>query len=174
MRGEGKKDMMRNIVLGVAALALAGVARADEPVKPKLFRASLGTYSAKDGGSRSSLNFGYDLPPMKGQKPTNLLYSAYLDTNSGKKGGVTHSLTGIGLAVRSEGAMKKADGSLYKGAGVGLYTIKAGTSRSRLGGKLFVGYERKEGVFAEASYNLIPKVSGYDASGIGLDIGYRF
>ena len=166
---------MRTILLGAAALALAGAARAEEPIKPKLFRVSLGTYQARSGGARSTLNLGYDLPPLeKGKKKSPLVYSAYLDTNSKKSGGVTHSLTGIGLAARSEGSGKKADGTLYKGAGVGLYTVKAGTSRSRLGGKLFLGYERKEGVFAEAGYTLVPKVSGYDASGFGLGIGYRF
>lgn len=161
---------MRSFVLAVAAFALAGMARADEPVKPKPFRASLGTYSANDGGSRNAIDLSYDLPAMKGAKPSNLLYSAYLNTNSNKKGGVTNSLTGIGLGVRQ----KSSAAGFYPGAGVGLYTIKAGATRSRLGGKVLYGYERKEGVFAEASYNVIPKVSGYDASGVGLAVGYRF
>ena len=64
-----KEDVMRNLVLGAAILTFAGVARADEPVKPKPLRASLGTYSANDGGSRNSLNLSYDLPPMKGKPP---------------------------------------------------------------------------------------------------------
>ena len=44
----------------------------------------------------------------------------------------------------------------------------------RLGGKAFIGYERKEGVFVEAGYTLVPKINQLNASGLGLSLGYRF
>jgi hypothetical protein len=162
------------IHLVMLALAmLSGAALADDEVKPRPYRASLGTYDASTGGSRSSFNVSYDLA-LPGKKDTRASYSLYLDTNSKRTAGVTSSLTGFGLSMRLDSTAPKADGGLYRGVGVGLYTIKAGASRSRLGGKAFIGYERKEGVFVEAGYTLVPKINQFNASGLGLSLGYRF
>jgi hypothetical protein len=165
--------------LAVMALAvLAGAAMAGDDVKPRPYRVSLGTYDAKTGGSRSALSVSYDLAmPTSGKKETHSGYSSYslyFDSNSKKRNGVSSSLSGLGVALRLDGRPEKADGGIYRGVGVGLYTIKAGASRSRLGGKAFVGYERKEGVFVEAGYTFVPKINGVDASGLGLALGYRF
>lgn len=158
------------IQLAMIALAMAaGAAFAQDDVRPRPYRLSVGTYDANTGGSRRSFNFSYDLAF---KKPTQGFYSVYVDTNSKRRNGVTNSLTGVGVSLRLENA--GTDGHFYRGVGLGLYTIKAGATRSRMGGKLFVGYERKEGVFAEAGYTLIPKVSGVNASGLGLSLGYRF
>jgi hypothetical protein len=163
---------LRIQLLAVALALVAGAAMADDEVKPRPYRVSLGNYDAKTGGSRGSFNVSYDLALKKQSIGSN--YSIYFDSNSKRRNGVTSSLTGLGISLRLNNNNPKADGGVYRGAGLGLYTIKAGASRSRMGGKLFVGYERKEGVFAEAGYTLVPKINGVDASGLGLSLGYRF
>ncbi|MGC4046867.1 MAG: hypothetical protein QM758_23985 [Armatimonas sp.] len=161
------------IQIALVTLAMtAGAVMAQDDVRPRPYRLSVGTYDASTGGSRTSFNGSYDLA-LKSQK-SSAKYSVYVDTNSKRRNGVTNSLTGFGASIRLEDNDGKSGGHLYRGAGLGLYTIKAGATRSRMGGKLFVGYERKEGVFAEADYTLIPKVSGVNASGLGLSLGYRF
>ncbi len=164
---------MRTALAMLALAMVSGAALAEDDVRPRPYRVSLGTYDASTGGARRSLNASYDLA-MPGKKDTRANYSLYLDTNSRRTAGTTSSLTGFGLAMRLDSHAPKADGGLYRGVGVGLYTIKAGASRSRLGGKAFLGYERKEGVFVEASYTLVPKINQLNASGLGLSLGYHF
>jgi hypothetical protein len=160
-------------MMAVALALMAGAAwAAGDEVRPRPYRVSIGTYDAKTGGSRSSFNVSYDLALKK--QDSKASYSVYFDSNSKRRNGVTTSLSGLGVSLRLDSRDDKADGGVYRGAGLGLYTIKAGASRSRMGGKVFVGYERKEGYFAEAGYTLVPKINSVDASGPGLALGYRF
>jgi hypothetical protein len=66
----------------------------------------------------------------------------------------------------------------YIGAGAGVYRVDLHDllhrESTRLGGKVFAGFEMRNGVFFEAAYNILGKLFPRDLSRLGVSIGYHF
>lgn len=143
------------------------------------FRAAIGVYSPSSSGMRRAagssmpmLSLSYDVSKTLDEKP--LIYGVYFDYAQNKQNGTTNSLTAFGISGRYLTSAPLGRARYYAGGGVGSYSVKVGSTNSKIGGKLFGGYERNDGYYGEASYHIINKVNGFDPSGLGLQIGKRF
>ncbi|WP_395138633.1 hypothetical protein [Armatimonas sp.] len=164
------------LTLGVAILAPMGSALAadDAMTVEKPIRVLAGIFSASKGTNkqRTALGVGYDFMKTAATNPT--VYGIFLDYNSKKTGGVTTSLTGVGVSGRFYLDSANAAGKSYATVGVGTYTFKAGGSVSKIGGKFGIGYELNNGWLGELDSTMIQKANGTDLGGINFRIGYRF
>ncbi|WP_395094135.1 hypothetical protein [Armatimonas sp.] len=164
------------LTLGVTMLAPLGSAYAADDVKvvEKPIRVLAGIFSAASGANkqRTAIGVGYDFMKTAATNPT--VYGVFLDYNSKKVAGVTTSLTGVGISGRFYLESANAAGKPYATLGVGSYTLKAGTSQSKIGGKLGIGYELNNGWLGELSSTMIQKIGGKDPGGVTFGIGYRF
>ncbi len=164
------------IALGVALLApTVSALAADDTMKvEKPIRVLAGIFNASSGTnkSRTALGVGYDFMKSSATKPT--VYGVFVDFNSKKVAGVTTSLTGVGVSGRFYLESANESGKPYALAGIGSYTFKAGTSQSKLGGKVGIGYELNNGFLGELDYTTAQKIGGNDPGGINIRVGYRF
>ncbi|WP_309709241.1 hypothetical protein [Armatimonas sp.] len=164
------------LALGMALLApTASALAADDTMKvEKPIRVLAGIFSSTNGTNkqRTAIGVGYDFMKTSATNPT--VYSVFIDTNSKKTGGVTTSLTGVGVSGRFYLESANAAGKPYATVGVGSYTFKSGASKSVIGGKLGIGYELNNGWLGELDYTTTQKVGSKDAGGMGFRIGYRF
>lgn len=183
------------IALGVALLApTVSALAADDTLKvEKPIRVLAGIFSASNGTNkqRTAFGLGYDISKSTATNPS--IYGVFLDYNSKKSGGVTTSLTGVGVSGRFYLDSANAAGKSYALAGVGSFSLKmptgtsaaassraegtttsGSTTASKLGGKLGIGYELNNGFLGEVDYTMIQKISGTDPGGINIRVGYRF
>lgn len=164
------------IALGVALLApTVSALAADDTLKvEKPIRVLAGIFNASSGTNKSRTAFGVGYDFMKSSATNPTVYGVFLDFNSKKTAGVTTSLTGIGVSGRFYLESANAAGKPYATAGLGSYTFKSGTSQSKLGGKVGIGYELNNGFLGELDYTTAQKIRGNDPGGINFRIGYRF
>ena len=172
---------MKIITSFLALTLIVGASQAQTtmitPEKP--FRVSIGTYNpgksnVRDliGSSLPQISLGYDISKTLTKKP--LLYGVYLDYAQNHHSGTSNSIAGFGIQGRYLSSSPVNAGHFYAGAGIGSYSVKIGKSNSKIGGKIFGGYELHSGYFADFTYTLINKVSGYDPNGVVFAIGRRF
>lgn len=168
--------IVTTLALGVAILAPLGSAWAadDAMTVVKPIRVLAGIFSSTNGANkqRTSLGVGYDFMKTTATNPT--VYGVYLDYNSKKTGTVTTSLLGVGVSGRFYLESANEAGKPYATVGIGSYTLRAGASQSKLGGKLGIGYELNNGFLGEIDYTTTQKIGGRDAGGTNIRIGYRF
>jgi Outer membrane protein beta-barrel domain len=175
--------------LGIALLApVSSALAADDAMKvEKPIRILAGIFSASEGTSkqRTAIGVGYDFMKTSASNPT--VYGVFVDYNSKKSGGLTTSMTGIGVSGRFYLDSANAAGKSYALVGFGSFSLKSqarttvGTSTtitsnttSKLGGKVGFGYELNNGFLLEADYNIIQKINSVDPSGFNIRLGYRF
>lgn len=145
----------------------------------KPFRAALGIYNPVGGAIRSAmgttlpmLSLSYDLGKTMASRP--LLYSVFFDYAQLRQHGTNNSMSAFGLEGRYLSRAPVSVGRYFVGAGVGSYDIKMGSSNSKIGGKLFGGYERNDGYYGQVTYHMINKINGSDPSALALAVGRRF
>ena len=164
------------LMLGAALLAPVSSALAVDDKAPvsKPIRVLAGIFSASNGTNkqRTSVGVGYDF--MKTTMKNPITYGAYVDYNTKKVAGVNLTMTGIGVSGRYYLDSGDAVGKSYATAGIGSYTVKAGTSKSKIGGKVGIGHELANGFLAEVDYTSVQKIGGKDPGGINARVGYRF
>jgi hypothetical protein len=84
---------------------------------------------------------------------------------------------GLGIAERT-GLTAGKSWSPYVGAGVGAYYQDVNNFYTHhyttLGGKLFLGIQQSQGLFVEASYNLLASHQDVSPSAFALEVGVRF
>jgi hypothetical protein len=167
--------------LGIALVSLTTPVQAQDVMYSveKPFRVSVGVYSPSSSGMRNAvgsslplLSLSYDLSKTASEKP--LMYSAYFDYGQNRKNGTNNSLTAFGVSARTLSRAPITSGRYFVGGGVGSYTVKVGDSNSKIGGKVFAGYEMNNGFFGEATYHVINKIHGTDPSGLSISVGKRF
>ena len=183
-------------LVALSALALPAMAQGNDVkavVKP--IRVLAGIFNANKGSEKVGVNVGVSYDFMKSTSSMPAIYSVYVDYNErddvsfgsteGSQGerqgrdidlGVERKLsrTGIGVAARFLTSSADDAAHAYYGAGIGSYSVKFRGTDSKIGGKIFGGYELNNGWFGELDYTLIPKINGIDVSGLGLRAGYRF
>lgn len=150
------------------------VVRAQNPLK-----VSIGTYNPVGGATRQAMgatlpmvSFSYDAGKTQADKP--ILYGAFLDYAQNRKNGTNTSVTAFGVTARYLSQSPRIGDRYFYGAGIGSYDVKIGTSNSKIGGKLFAGYEHNTGYYGEMSYHMLSKINGNDPSAVSLTVGKRF
>jgi hypothetical protein len=145
----------------------------------KPFRVAIGGYNPRGTSFRNTIgttlpliSLSYDASKSTSEKPT--IYSVYFDYAQNKRNGNNNSVSGFGIALRQLTTPPVTKERVFVGAGLGTYNIRVGSSNSKIGGKVFVGYEQNNGFFTELTYHVINKVHGTDASAASLSIGRRF
>lgn len=177
---------MKRIVslAALALMALPATAAGDDVQKvEKPIRVLLGIFEPTAGGMSTALNIGVGYDFLKSKDKAPLIYSIFIDRSSrretfdiGEGGTIRRDVSrlGIGLTARLLTSSANDKARSYFGAGIGSYTFKNGASKSKFGGKVFVGHELNNGLFVEADYTLLSKINGTDPGGIGLRAGLRF
>ena len=145
----------------------------------KPFRASIGTYNPTSGATRTAMgsslpmiSLSYDAGKSTAEKPT--IYGVYFDYAQNNRNGTNNSVTAFGVSARYLSRAPVTSGRYFAGAGIGSYSVKIGNSNSKIGGKLFGGYELNNGYFGEVTYHMINKVHGNDPSALAFSVGRRF
>lgn len=194
--------LVAGLVAGLTASAHAqdagGAMKVAKPFSVKIGGIFFSDGDVKDaiGNSTISLGVGYDFLKTKAENP--LIAQAYLDfllpkertfrVSDGEgsfeaKSKLNHSI-GVGVAARYQLVRATETTSVfpYAGLGLGVYNSKVSSSfdggsdsstKTGIGGKLFVGAELKQGFIGEIEYNFIPGDGG-NLNGFGARIGYRF
>lgn len=175
---------MKTINLTLAILALTtitSVAKAQEVMlsAEKPFRIAIGTYNPMGSSIRQAmgatlpmLSLSYDAGKSTAEKP--MVYGVYFDFAQNRHAGTNTSMTALGFSARYLSRAPLSKARSFVGAGIGSYNIKIGDSNSKVGGKLFGGYELNNGYYAEVAYHIINKVHGDDPSAAAISIGRRF
>jgi hypothetical protein len=93
-----------------------------------------------------------------------------MQENAGSAGFSPYGFLGLGVySVKVKGEVRTgATGSIPAS------TVSGSDTKTGLGGKLGLGAEMKSGIFGELEYNFLPSLEGYNPSGFGARIGYRF
>ena len=164
------------------ALAIAGsTAHAQTTILPseKPFRISIGTYNPTSGATRTAmgatlpmLSLSYDAGKSTAEKPT--ILGVYFDYAQNNRNGNNNSVTAFGVSARYLSRAPLTHGRYFAGAGIGSYNVRIGSSNSKIGGKIFGGYELNDGYFGEVTYHMINKVHGNDPSALAFSVGRRF
>ena len=161
-------------ILTPATHAQEVITKTESPIK-----ASLGVYSPLGGATRNAmgsilplLSLSYEAGKTLSDKP--ILYGAFFDYAQNRKNGTNTSVTAFGVSARYLSQSPRSQDRYFYGAGVGSYDVKIGTSNSKVGGKLFGGYERNDGYFGEVSYHMLSKINGNDPSALSFSVGRRF
>jgi hypothetical protein len=169
------------LVLLTTLGALASTSHAQDVLitTQKPLRVSIGTYNPMASSVRSAMGatlpmigLTYDAGKTLADKP--MIYGAYLDFAQNRKQGTNTSLTAFGVSGRYLSTSPRSKDRYFAGAGVGSYNVKIGSTSSKVGGKLFGGYERNDGYFGEVAYHMIAKVAGSDPSAVSFAVGRRF
>ena len=165
------------IALGMAVSSAQAQTTILTPEKP--FRVSIGTYNPTSGGTRTAMgatlpmiSLSYDVGKSTAEKPT--IAGVYFDYAQNNRHGTTNSVTAFGVSARYLSRAPVTHGRFFAGAGIGSYSVKIGNSNSKIGGKLFGGYELNDGYFGEITYHMINKVHGNDPSALAFSVGRRF
>ncbi|MBB6050785.1 hypothetical protein [Armatimonas rosea] len=145
----------------------------------KPFRIAIGTYNPMGstirqamGATLPMLSLSYDAGKSTAEKP--MIYGVYFDFAQNRHAGTNNSVTALGFSARYLSRAPVSKARSFVGAGIGSYNIKIGDSNSKVGGKLFGGYELNDGFYAEVAYHIINKVHGDDPSAAAISIGRRF
>ena len=145
----------------------------------KPFRAAVGTYNPVGSAIRGAmgsmlpmLSLSYDIGKNMAAKP--LIFGVFFDYAQHNRNGTNNSVSAFGLSGRYLDRAPLTSGRAFYGAGIGSYDIKMGSSNSKIGGKIFGGYERNDGYFGEVTYHMINKINGSDPSAVSLVVGRRF
>ncbi len=160
---------------------LASMAQAQDvmltPQKP--FRVAIGTYNPMGstirqsmGGTLPMLSLSYDATKSTADKP--MIYGAYFDYAQNRRSGTNNSVTAFGVSARYLSQAPVTSSRYFIGGGIGSYDVKVGGSNSKIGGKVFGGYELNNGYFGELTYHIINKIHGDDPSAVAIAIGRRF
>ena len=118
------------------------------------------------------INFTYEMGKTMAEKP--MIYGVFLDFAQNRHSGTNNSETAFGVSTRYLSRTPLNSGRYFVGGGVGSYDVKMGSSSSKVGGKLFGGYESNNGYYGEVTYHVINKINGSDPSSLGFAIGRRF
>jgi hypothetical protein len=194
--------LVAGLVAGLTASAHAqdagGSMKVAKPFSVKIGGIFFSDGDVKDaiGNSTITLGVGYDFLKTKAENP--VVLQGYLDfllpkertdsfdTGEGtleRESKLNHSI-GVGVAARYQLVRATETTSVfpYAGLGLGIYNSKMTSSfdgdsdsstKTGLGGKIFVGAELKQGFIGEIEYNFIPGDGG-NLNGFGARIGYRF
>jgi len=164
------------------ALGIAGsTAQAQTTIltSEKPFRVSIGTYNPTSGATRTAmgstlpmLSLSYDAGKSTAERPT--ILGVYFDYAQNNRNGTTNSVAAFGVSARYLSRAPVTHGRYFIGGGIGSYSVKMGNSNSKIGGKIFGGYELNDGYFGEVTYHMINKVHGNDPSALAFAIGRRF
>lgn len=169
------------LMIVIASVVTASTAQAQTTMmaSEKPFRASIGTYNPTSGGTRTAMgatlpmiSLSYDAGKSTAARP--LIAGVYFDYAQNNRNGTTNSVAAFGVSARYLSRAPVTQGRYFAGAGIGSYSVKIGNSNSKIGGKLFGGYERNDGYFGEVTYHMINKVHGNDPSALAFSIGRRF
>jgi len=170
--------------------------KVEKPITIKLGGYFLTDSKAKDAVGSPAFSYGasYDFGKTKSEAP--IIYGLYVDgfnksrTSGGLKGELSDIIAGVDGRYNFTPATEVV--RFYGGAGIGISFLhgkketnvsngESGTTKvedsenkTTFGGKLFAGAEYGPGILAEISYNFPGKVAGLNASGFGLQVGYRF
>lgn len=159
----------------------ASITHAQDVILPaeKPFRIAIGTYnpmatSTKQimGATLPMISLSYDAGKSTSEKP--MIYGVYFDFAQNRHSGTNNSVTAFGVSARYLSRAPLTNGRYFMGGGVGSYDVKIGRANSKVGGKLFGGYELNNGYYGEVTYHLINKVNGNDPSAVALAVGRRF
>jgi hypothetical protein len=175
--------MKINTMIAIVALvnALTSVASAQDMVTDtkRPIKVSIGTYNPLGGASRRAMgstlpmiSLTYEAGKTMQDKP--VLFGAFFDYAQNRKQGTNVSVTAFGVSARYLSQSPRSQDRYFYGAGIGSYDVKIGTSNSKVGGKLFGGYERNDGYFGEVAYHMLSKINGNDPSALSFAIGRRF
>jgi hypothetical protein len=115
--------------------------------------------------------------------PNDGAFAIYVDQAGYFQDHSPYRWAGAGIEYRQPLSME-GDFKPYVGAGIGAYRIDIHddliTQNTRLGGKVFLGFDMRNGFFVEAGYVILGKVQtalfhrSRDLSRPSLSIGYRF
>ena len=168
-------------ILGASALSSAQMSTSvSQPI-----RVELGGFFPTDSSVTSTLRkaalaggVSYDLYSGK-QASSPTAAGLYVDASYNSSGGLHLTQVGVGVDGRLYAAGSNYGGQFYVGAGIGAYFMNANgffssTNNTRIGGKIFVGYEFSQGFFAEGGYTYIASVNGINPSGFQALLGYKF
>lgn len=176
----------RTLTLALAGLGLLGAsvtASAQTSVSQPI-RVEIGgffpTSSTVTGTLRKTALYGgasYDLYTL-GTKASPINTGIYVDASYNSSGGIHLTQVGVGAEGRVY-ASNTSYGQLFVGAGVGAYFLNSNgffgsSNNTRIGGKVFVGYDLTQGFYVEGGYTLIGDVNGVNPSGFQAAIGYKF
>ena len=164
-------------VLGMSVSMAQAQTTVLKPEQP--FRVAIGTYNPMASSIKKSMgatlpmiSLSYDATKSTADKP--LMFGVFFDFAQNRKQGTNTSVTAFGISARYLSQAPVTSGRFFVGAGVGSYDVKIGTSNSKVGGKIFGGYEMNNGYFGELTYHMLAKVHGDDPSAVALAIGRRF
>lgn len=145
----------------------------------KPFRVAVGTYNPMGstirgamGATLPMISLSYDAGKSTSEKP--MIYGVYFDFAQNRHSGTNNSVTAFGVSARYLSRAPLTNGRYFVGGGVGSYDVKMGSSNSKVGGKVFGGYELNNGYFGEATYHVINKIHGDDPSAVAIAVGRRF
>lgn len=179
----------RNFIIALAGLGIIGfpaTSSAQSTSVSQPIRVQLGgffpTSSTVTGTLRRAALYGgasYDMYNMGSKGGTPTVAGIYADASYNSSGGLHLTQVGVGVDGRVYAGGSTYGGQFYIGAGVGAYFLNANgffasTNNTRLGGKIFVGYEFSQGFFVEGGYTFITSVSGISPSGFQAALGYKF
>lgn len=167
-------------ILAVSGTLVSSACAEDVVVKTESpIKASIGVYNPVGGATRNAmgstlpmLSIGYEPGKTTADKP--LLFGAFFDYAQNKKNGTNASMTAFGVSARYISQSPRSADRYFYGAGVGSYDVKIGTSNSKVGAKIFGGYERNDGYFGQVSYHMLSKINGNDPSALSFSVGRRF
>lgn len=190
----GSVVLVSAMLLSVAAMApKAATANSDDPALAKCYRAQAGVFIPykKDfrdltESTQLTLGLGYDFSRSV-EKTTGkaVVYGVYADFTTSKRHGNEVTTTGAGLDGRYYFAPLNTN-SIYLGLGIGGYNVRSHSdatgseNNTKIGGKLMVGYECKNGYFIEGSYTTIESskfantTASIDPSGYSIVVGTKF
>ena len=160
-----------------AQIALPGQASFDKAfsVRAGAIFPSNGADKSIAGSTQLSLGADYAFSKLTPTMPS--VSSVYLDYFGGSKNGGHDTNFGLGVSERSNSSSTKRFAP-YTGAGIGIYDQSVNNFYSKqyttIGGKLFAGLQLEQGVFLEASYNLVASHQGVNPSSFGVQAGLRF
>jgi len=178
----------RNLMIALAGLGILGASAisnaqtttsVSQPIRVEI-GGFFPTSSAVTGTLRRAALYGgasYDFySGHQSSSPT--AAGLYVDASYNSSGGLHLTQVGVGVDGRLY-ASNSTSGQFYVGAGVGVYFVNANgffssTNNTRIGGKLFIGYELTQGFFVEGGYTYIASVNGINPSGFQAAIGYKF
>ena len=173
--------IITSIAMAMTLSMAVSVAQAQTTVVPteKPFRVAVGVYNPVGGAIKSAMgssipmiSFSYDAGKTTSERP--VIYGVYLDFAQNHRQGTNNSVTAFGVSGRYLSRAPVTSGRYFGGAGIGSYDVKLGSSNSKVGGKLFGGYEHNNGYFGEITYHMINKINGSDPSAVSFVVGRRF
>ena len=167
------------MVIGLGAMTTIAQAQTVMLTPEKPFRVAVGTYNPMGstirqsmGGTLPMLSLSYDATKSTADKP--MIYGLFFDYAQNRHSGTNNSVTAFGASARYLSQAPVSSSRYFIGGGIGSYDVKIGSSNSKIGGKVFGGYELNNGYFGELTYHILNKIHGDDPSAVAIAIGRRF